>query len=446
MKVINRIAVLLALTLFITSCSGGIKNEGTTRPHTIDSTDPDPDTPDGSPDKLVVGKVGEQLAPWVKGSLDIHFINTGRGESTFYVLPDGTTLLVDAAGSLLTTEEAEGKLPTAPKPDANTTSGKVIINYINHFTSSNSKGHIDYAMVSHFHEDHIGTWRATLPLAGDGTFRMTSFVEVGTTLPYKHYIDRCYPKYDYPTAMTADKYTNLRNFVAWSIAKNGTVAEAMDAGALDQIKLVYDKASYPSFKIQNLAANGRNWTGKAQESIQSIPATFSSTDAIPDENCFSCAFRLSFGSFDYYTGGDNQYTGRSTYSYNDSEAPIAAVVGNVDVAKGNHHGTKNANSSTLMKALQPTVWISHIWRDVQPNTATITDVLSGNPYCDIFLTNLADVNVPNFSSDQKSHFLSTSGHVVVRVNKTGTAYYVYVLDDNDMKYTVKSVHGPYQCK
>ena len=52
---------------------------------------------------MEIGKVGEQLSPWTEGSLDIHFINTGRGESTFYVLPDGTTMLVDMAGSLLTT-------------------------------------------------------------------------------------------------------------------------------------------------------------------------------------------------------------------------------------------------------------------------------------------------------------------------------------------------------
>ena len=38
-------------------------------------------------------KVGEPLLQWTDGCLDIHFINSGRGECAFYILPDGTTLL-----------------------------------------------------------------------------------------------------------------------------------------------------------------------------------------------------------------------------------------------------------------------------------------------------------------------------------------------------------------
>lgn len=50
----------------------------------------------------IVAVVGQSLPAWTEGCLDIHSINTGRGESTFYILPDGTTMLIDAAGSLLT--------------------------------------------------------------------------------------------------------------------------------------------------------------------------------------------------------------------------------------------------------------------------------------------------------------------------------------------------------
>ena len=42
----------------------------------------------------------------------------------FYVFPDGTTMLVDAAGSLL---KKHKYMPTAPKPDSTTTSAEVII-------------------------------------------------------------------------------------------------------------------------------------------------------------------------------------------------------------------------------------------------------------------------------------------------------------------------------
>ena len=72
--------------------------------------------------------VGQPLPAWTEGCLDIHSINTGRGESTLYILPDGTTMLIDAAGSLLS-PNAE-KPPTPSKPNGNITSGAVIIDYI----------------------------------------------------------------------------------------------------------------------------------------------------------------------------------------------------------------------------------------------------------------------------------------------------------------------------
>ena len=33
------------------------------------------------------------LTPWREGYLDIHQISTGRGNATFMILPDGTTMM-----------------------------------------------------------------------------------------------------------------------------------------------------------------------------------------------------------------------------------------------------------------------------------------------------------------------------------------------------------------
>ena len=35
------------------------------------------------------------LPAWRPGELDIHFIHTGVGEQTFFIFPDGTTMLLD---------------------------------------------------------------------------------------------------------------------------------------------------------------------------------------------------------------------------------------------------------------------------------------------------------------------------------------------------------------
>ncbi|MCC6165274.1 MAG: hypothetical protein IT182_18160 [Acidobacteria bacterium] len=40
--------------------------------------------------------VGAPLPAWQPGTLDIHIINTGRGDAALLVLPDGTTLQFDA--------------------------------------------------------------------------------------------------------------------------------------------------------------------------------------------------------------------------------------------------------------------------------------------------------------------------------------------------------------
>ena len=49
-----------------------------------------------TPDAVVLG---EPLPLWRPGWLDIHGINGGRGEAFYYIMPDGTTMVVDAAGA-----------------------------------------------------------------------------------------------------------------------------------------------------------------------------------------------------------------------------------------------------------------------------------------------------------------------------------------------------------
>jgi len=40
-----------------------------------------------------------QLPPWQPGSLDLHHISTGRGNSMFAICPDGTAILIDAGAA-----------------------------------------------------------------------------------------------------------------------------------------------------------------------------------------------------------------------------------------------------------------------------------------------------------------------------------------------------------
>ena len=54
--------------------------------------------------------------------MDIHHINTGRGDCTFCILPDGTTLLIDAGEN-----NRVGERVVAAKPDDTKKAGEWII-------------------------------------------------------------------------------------------------------------------------------------------------------------------------------------------------------------------------------------------------------------------------------------------------------------------------------
>jgi len=53
-------------------------------------------------------QAGQSLPPWTPGTLDIHQINTGRGNSALLIFPDGTSLLLDAGDG--------GRLPPRGTP------------------------------------------------------------------------------------------------------------------------------------------------------------------------------------------------------------------------------------------------------------------------------------------------------------------------------------------
>ena len=70
-------------------------------------------------------KIGDKLPEWAEGYLDIHHINTGCGNCTFMIFPDGTTMLVDAGEN-----KADNPRHVAPRSNSSKTSGDWIVDYI----------------------------------------------------------------------------------------------------------------------------------------------------------------------------------------------------------------------------------------------------------------------------------------------------------------------------
>ena len=443
----------LAAALILAGCNG---TEGNGPVHLPSGPKPEPENPEGeptpgnpsstTPETVTVGKT---LPAWTEGCLDIHHINTGRGESAFYILPDGTTMLIDAAGSLLKTSD---KPPTPAKPNDQITSGAVIIDYVKAYMPEVCKGTLDYMLLSHFHGDHMGSWSTSVPKHAGG-FHMNGYTEVGAEIPVAKFLDRGTRTNRKASDMIdSGGQGNYDKFIAWAKKTNASMDERFIAGRNDQIVLTHTPEKYSTFSVRNIAANGDVWTGSGSTAISQMPAAdelmswgADKAAALPYENTLSCVMTISYGSFDYFCGGDIQYNGRSSYGYKDIEMPISKVVKKVEVMKASHHGTANTNGKEILAALKPDAIIVPVWRNVQPNPETVKRMYDANSACNIFTTNLTDDNKA-LLSNYLSKFKGTQGHVVVRVHPGGTKYYIYVLGDDDLNRTVKKIYGPYNCK
>lgn len=420
-----------------------------------------------APDKV---EVGAPLPAWQEGWLDIHSINGGRGESFYYIFPDGTTMLVDAAGA--PDFEMEGSSGIYSRPSQQYSSGNVIVRYINHFAPEIAGGKIDYMMLSHYHSDHMGSYTKSFAIYGwqavdhngtitpsvnldAGGFLLNGLTEVGMSLPFIKLIDRGDWNNRASNIWTSgvSRRQNYYNFIDWSIRTHGTVHEPLAVGHTDQIVLKHDAAAYPKFTVRGIAANGDVWTGSGT----SVNTTYlpSAEDCLTNvstydmnENVLSCVFTLSYGKFDWFAGGDIQYNDYTIYSWKDIEKPISKVVGKVEAMKANHHCTNNTNSTALVSALKPDNLIVGVWTKNHPTSATLKRFFTASPNLRVFTTNMSESlkNTLKSAGYYPSKFDTTSGHVVLRVKPGGDSYYIYVLDDSDFEYRVVSIHGPFECK
>lgn len=366
---------------------------------------------------------GAALAPWTPGTLDIHQIVTGRGNSAFLQLPDGSTLLVDAG--------AAGEIKhAAPRPDGSKRPGEWIAAYIDRVLPQGAPRAVDTALVTHLHIDHMG---------GLG--------DVNAALPIRRVIDRGFPGYDYPEPIPEALMKVYRPFVEAVRAKGGTVEKAR-AGAADQIRLAAPGSVATPFEIRVVAANGEVWTGEGDRTSAKFPpqGPTASADDRPSENECSVAIRLRFGAFAYYTGGD--LTGipdPGMASWRDLETPIAHAIGPTDVRVMNHHGSISPDNAAFLAATRSRVVIIPAWSATHPAPDALKRALAPTAYPgprDVFITTLREPTAITIG-DRVRQLKSTHGHVVVRVDASGAAYRVVILDDESAEPKVLSVFGPY---
>lgn len=344
---------------------------------------------------------GQDLPPWQKGFFDIHHIHTGSGNATFFVFPDGTTMLFDA-GEVDRSIGSRRSNPLHISPQVDSTAAIAIRKYINRVLPHARQ--IDYVVISHFHPDHYGAFA-----------ELVRYFKVGKL------IDRNYPTYSDPVDIRKHSFDSagFRKYVA---AQRGLYVESLKAGRNDQIV-----ARYPGFSVRNIKNNGELWTGEGVSTTRIIPEKIDLKDY--NENPFSIALKISYGAFDYFTGGD--MTGLQGFGlpvWFDTETPVAKVVGKVEVLSLNHHGVRDATNESFLATLAPRVIVQQSWSSNHPGEEVLHRMISPAIYPgprEIFATFVHEETKVTYGRWLTDNYKSMEGDVVVRVGEGGKEFSVF---------------------
>ncbi len=372
----------------------------------------------------------QYLPHWEEGYMDIHSIATGKGESSFLIFPDGTTMLIDAG-------DATGSFFVSQAlPNASLRPAEWIVKYI--ATHSVNLAHpdvIDHLLVTHFHGDHIGCRQASRP---GKHYALCGVMEVGEKIRFNHIVDRGYPKYDFPDAnvlgnMAGGIISDYKKFIASQ--SQYAVIEQFKVGSDSQFNLKNTPEGYNDFKIFNIAANGEVSDGSRTFKM------YTDNPKLLDENMLSCAIRLEYGPFSYFTGGDITGSMWGDHEHKatnrDFETFLADICGPTVAIKANHHGWSDSSNPYFMWKVRPDVVVITSNHQNHPMPETI-DRLSDPHYPgkhQMFVTSDA---ARQRLGEERWAKLPPYGHIVIRVYNDGTYYQVFVLDVEDYHIKYKT--------
>lgn len=332
---------------------------------------------------------------WTPGTLEIHVLNVGQGESQLIIGPSGKTLLIGVF-----------------EPSWNTNQGATwVASEIRRITGSS---HLDYVMPSHWHLDHMG-------YAGYGGI-WSLLEQQGITADVL--LDRdggiwvdsnsdgiCDPDLEVVWHNAGTISGTARNWVCWATDPNtigGQIRQLAQIGTTAQIDL--GLANGVTTKVVQVDAQG------VMQADGVTPVAGDHTlDALPpSENDYSITLWINWGRFDFVAGGDTdgEYTtSEFGYSYNDVETDVAARIGQeVEVIWVNHHGSSHSTNANYVTTLNPdaAIYSAGSTNSYGHPDQTVLDRLYNNGTKQYF-TQMGDPNRNYYDS------VIVNGNVVVQV-------------------------------
>ncbi len=390
---------------------------------------------------------------WAQGELNVYFLDVEQGDAQLIVGPTGKTMLIDLGENVWnrTTNTNAERVAAAIQAICGV-SGPVHLDFI--MGSHHHLDHIGYAGNPHdtttygngiyqlLHPDHMnftvgqlidrdgGTWTDS---NGDGD------CEVGTNANPS-------PDVDYHHAGTSS--STARRWICWLYGPSGQHDRTNIDGKV--LTLTNEMGSWPSFDLgpgvtaQVLQANAK---GVMQaDGVTPVSGNHVNDPIPPSENDYSIAIEFAYGDYQYATAGDTdgEYsTSGFGYTYNDVEASVDDLFGDVETMRVNHHGSSHSTSAAYTTTLAPETAVISCGANSYGHPANrVLDELrnvanSEGTGADIYLTNNPCDTDP--SIDYSGTF-NSNGDIWLRTTGGGAGYEI-VYDSGTRTYSSHTGSG-----
>ena len=381
------------------------------------------------------------------GEVTVYWFDVEQGDSQLVVGPTGRTLLIDLG------ENAWNSKGT------NTNAARIEAMIRSICGTGTSPVALDYVMGSHHHLDHIGyAWNAqdTPGYVGNGLYQLLTPTTLGGFgFTVGSLFDRdggSWTDANGDGKCTVGTSSAPSNEIAWSNA--GTVSQTSrrwicwlygPAGQADRANIqgkvvkLTNSGSWPAIDLGTgvtatiLNANGKD-TMQA-DGVTPVSGNHVNDATPPSENDYSVAVKITYGNWEYATAGDSdgEYSTSSFgYSYNNIEAKLGPLYGNVETYRLNHHGSGHSSNNTFLDTLRPeTVFISCGANSYGHPSNRITDYLrtlvnEKGTGADMYIANNPCDTVQSDGSTATNYagMLNTNGNVVLKTTGAGAGYVI----------------------
>ena len=388
--------------------------------------------------------VGRALPPWKPGEFQVHFIYTGVCESMFWIMPDGTTMLLDCGDFRAW---ARGKKAVWILPDGWRHPGEWIARYVERVNPA--KTSVDYLMLSHHHSDHGGsdTWGAGMREWNGQKLSVSGILQAADTLRFDTAFDRGWPDFNDPIPdglCDTDCYVHMRKVYDYLIQRDCLKMQKFNVGAVNQVAMRRNAAEYPSFSVANITGNGKIL--RRDGSVRDLYAGLHDAKRL-NENGMSLGLLVKYGPFSFYSAGDFSDTPRLPDGTRlNVEAELAKELDPVDVAKVNHHG-HHSMPTELVAALRARVWTACVWDQLHMTADTLEHLSDRTAYPDPRLIAPGVFSPLRRFEDAGRDYLRDiapesfdAGHVVLNVAPGGKTYSIIYVTADDESMTVRGAY------